>query len=113
LTPSDITQAIRWAKTLAYGLAWSGRQLHRVDDVVSAAMTALAGAIRRFDETRGDPLVPRFIRLKTYAGSHVVGEILDAIAAGRRTDAFELALDEALPDDGLPDDATPEETVEG
>jgi hypothetical protein len=57
--------------------------------------------------------VPRFLRLKTYAGKHVVGEILDAIAAGRRTDAFEHALDDELPDDGLPDDATPEETVEG
>jgi RNA polymerase sigma factor (sigma-70 family) len=108
LTRHEITEAVHWAEGLAYVLARLGGQLHRVDDAVSAARGGLADAIGGFDETLGDPEVPPLVKLKTYAKRRVVGEILDALEAGRRSDAFELALD-----DGLDDPEGPEEAVDG
>jgi RNA polymerase sigma factor (sigma-70 family) len=112
LTLGEAREAARWAKGLAYVLAQLGRQLHRVDEATSAAMAGLTDAIRNFEEAEGDPGERRMARLKRFAAKRVAGEIRDALNAGRRVDAFEIAVDDAAfgPFD---EEVTPEQAVEG
>lgn len=83
----ELSALARRAKATAQVLAAIARQPHRADEAMSAACSGLADALRSFDPARG-------VKLSTFAAIRVAGEVLDALAAGKRRDAREVALSE-------------------